>query len=54
MSENGLKEKKEGTCVVFWLYPFTAEKVYHSLHQQTPKLLNYSLDLFTFICLYLY
>lgn len=32
MSENGLKEKKEGTCV-FWLYSSAAEKVYPSLHQ---------------------
>ena len=40
VSENGLNEKKEGTCIVFWQYVVTAEKVYPSLHQQTPKLLN--------------
>lgn len=34
MSEKGLKEKKEGTYVVFWLYPSTAEKRLYILFHQ--------------------
>lgn len=33
MSENALKEKKEGTYVFFWLYPSTVKRVYILLHQ---------------------